>query len=94
VLGEGALVEDGLECVVIRVAKERMELTAEDGADDLFLGEELGVRRSDEELSCGMWGHEMRRAGPGVVGLQSASIEMLGGWVEDSHGAVRSDAVQ
>jgi len=67
------LVEDGLESVVIRMTKELVELAAEDGTADLFFGEELRVRRSDEELSSRMWGHEVWRASPDVVGLQSAS---------------------
>jgi len=93
VLCKSALVEDGLESVVIRVTKELVELAAEDGTADLFLGEELRVGRSNEELSSRMWGHEVRRASPDVVGLQGASAEMLGGWVQDSHSAVGSDAV-
>jgi len=82
VLGEGTLVEDGLESFVIGVAKELVELTAADGALDLFFGEELGVLGGDEELSGGnshsKWGHKMRWAGPDEVGLQGASTEMLG----------------
>ncbi len=40
VLGEGALNEDGLERFIIGVAEKLVELTTEDGAVDLFFGEE------------------------------------------------------
>ena len=51
-LGEGALVEDGLECFIIGVAEEFVELTAEDGSVDLFFDEERWVYR---ELRGGAW---------------------------------------
>jgi len=38
------------------MTEELMELAAEDSTADFFLGEELRVRRSDEELSRRMWG--------------------------------------
>jgi len=93
VLGKSALVEDSLQGVVIRVTKELVELATEDGTADLFLGEQLRVGWSNEEVSSRLWGHEVRRASPDVVGLQGASAEMLGGWVQDSHSTVGSDAV-
>jgi len=53
VLGESALVEDSLECFIIQVAKELMELAAEDRAADLFLGEELRVTGATRSCPVG-----------------------------------------
>ena len=87
------MVEDGLERFIVGVAEELVELTTEDGAVDLFFGEERRVGWGYEDAPGRRWGHEQGWAGPDIVGLKGAGTEMLASGIEDCHGSVWSDAV-
>ncbi len=84
------MVENDLERFIVGVAEELVELATEDGAVDLFFGEERWVGRGYEEVPGRRWGHEHGLAGPEIVRWVS---EMLARWVEDCHGSVVSNVV-